>query len=230
MTDEEIIKQREKAEAYFRRHYPREVEKHLSDFGAYCVEQWLTGRHPRTSYHYLAADFLRSFAHRTRPCGDSSLDRSPGRLWFGPEADVELGLGRDSAELGRFIESSALRDPRLSERSRIILILFYEWGFNLKEIGDLLAVSESRTSQLLASALSQQKERIQAEVTRGETRARQPEESRAVSHQVQERPSLYRKANEIMERLRETEGERMGQTAIEEVSEALLGTFGLDTF
>ncbi len=232
MKDEEIMKKREQAEAFFRSRYPRETERHLSDFGAYCVEQWLTGRDPRTSYHFLAVDFLRSFAHRTRPCGDSSLDRSPGRISLFPEADVELRLGGDSAELGRFVESSSLRDPRLPERSRIVLILYYEWGFNLKEIGDLFRVSESRASQMLSAALLSQKERIQADDTSLIERQRQLREQEALSREIQERLRDDPKASEIMERIRSEKGAGVGSVQIEEILKTIeeIGTFTCESF
>lgn len=154
----------------------------------------------------------------------------PPRLRLDPEAGGLAQLGSDSAQLRRFEESSLLRDRRLQERERIVLILYYEWGFRLKEIGDLLAVSESRVSQMLDQTLRRQKERIQASDASLEERAGQPEKPRAIPRQVQERPSLYRKANEIVERLRQEDGVGVGQEKIQEVPEDLLGTFAFNTF
>jgi RNA polymerase sigma factor FliA len=41
----------------------------------------------------------------------------------------------------------------LPERERLIITLYYDAEMNLREIGSVLGVSESRTSQLLSQAL-----------------------------------------------------------------------------
>lgn len=64
----------------------------------------------------------------------------------------EHRIGRSSEDLKRFDESHLLRDPRLSKAHRMTLILYYEWGFDLKEIGDVMGVTESRASQFLKAA------------------------------------------------------------------------------
>lgn len=122
---------------------------------------WLSGRHPQTSYKYLGIDFLRKFGYSTGAHISSDLMSQPTR----DLSDTPLGefhkLASDSYELRRYDESSLLRDKRLSQKQRIVLILYYEWGFNLKEIGDVLGVSESRISQVHNKVLHEQKKRIQ---------------------------------------------------------------------
>lgn len=230
VNDEEIIKWKNSAEAYFKKAYPKLCEEHLSDFGAYCVEQWLSGRDPRTSREFLAIDYLRSFANCTRNGRLRFHASTAGAIPFGPETDVDERLGRDSHELGRFIESSALRDRRLSQKQRIVLILYYEWGLDLKEIGDVMGVSESRVSQVLAQALREQASRLQAADASLEERERQRRQQEALSREVQKRFGPDEKAQSILERIREEQRQRLAEREIEEVPQSLLGTFACSTF
>ncbi|MFW6094015.1 MAG: RNA polymerase sigma factor FliA [Pseudomonadota bacterium] len=70
-------------------------------------------------------------------------------------SDAEPGDGR---ELGAVLESAAFRDQLaeaidgLPERERLILSLYYDRELNLKEIGAVIGVSESRVSQLMSQA------------------------------------------------------------------------------
>jgi len=48
----------------------------------------------------------------------------------------------------------------LEEKDRIILSLYYEKEFTLKEIGYVLGISESRVCQLHGRALSRLKEKM----------------------------------------------------------------------
>ena len=69
---------------------------------------------------------------------------------------------------GRAIEESELRDAmrseigRLPEREQAILILYYEDGLTLAEIGDALGVTESRVSQIHTKAVLQLRSRLAA--------------------------------------------------------------------
>lgn len=210
--------------------YPKLAEEHVSEFGAYCVEQWLTGRHPQTAREFLAIDYLRSFANCTRNGRVRFHGSSRGRVSLGPKADVELGLGKNSFELGRFIESSALRDPRLSQRERIVLILSYEWGFSLKEIGDVLAVSESRVSQVLSTAMSDQKERIQKDSAPPNQRDLERKKQATISRKVQAEFSLDEKTERVLEKIRREAVNPMVQRAEPPVSEAILEAFAVNAF
>lgn len=126
----------------------------------------------------------------------------PTRVKDDPTTSRHLQFGSDSIELGRFVESSLLRDRRLSERERIVLVLHYEWGFNLKEIGDVLAVSESRASQVLTQALSSQKKRIQAADASEEERNRQCIEQETIPREIQTQSGVDGKTQSLMEKIR----------------------------
>jgi predicted DNA-binding protein YlxM (UPF0122 family) len=225
MNENEIIKKRSQAEAVYRSKWPSR-DQDVSDFGAYCVEQWLTGRHPETSYYFLGVDYLRSHAYRTGVRGSSDVLSQPTRISLYSEAGGHVQHGTDSFELGRFVESSALRDRRLSERERICLILYYEWKFDLKEIADLFSVSESRASQMLSQALRTQKKRIEAEVTSENERDRQQKEQRSLSREIQARLETDERAQGIVERIRGTKGTGMAESEIEEICNAKQADFG----
>lgn len=69
---------------------------------------------------------------------------------------------------GRALEESELRDAmrteisKLPEREQAILILYYEDGLTLSEIGDALGVTESRISQIHTKAVLQLRSRLAA--------------------------------------------------------------------
>ena len=51
---------------------------------------------------------------------------------------------------------------QLPERERLMMSLYYEQEFNLKEIGEVLGVSESRVSQLHSQAVARLRSRLRA--------------------------------------------------------------------
>ena len=108
--------------------------------------------------------------------------------------------------------------------------MYYEWEFNLKEIGDLLAVSESRASQLLDQAVSSQRQRIQAADASEEERERQRIEQKKVSREIQTRFGLCEKTERIMEKIRKKNGPRMVTDQGQEISEILLQSFAVTAF
>jgi RNA polymerase sigma factor for flagellar operon FliA len=54
----------------------------------------------------------------------------------------------------------------LPERERMVVTLYYDAELNLREIGEVLGVSESRTSQLMSQALARLRARLQELSTR----------------------------------------------------------------
>lgn len=149
---------------------------------------------------------------------------------LGPKACDISQFGTSSKQLGRFVESSLLRDRRLSERERIVLILYYEWEFNLKEIGDVLGVSECRASQLLTKAVRDQKERIQAEESRTQEGERQLRKPSSIPFEIQKRPSMDETPQRNLETICSKAIDRMGEGAVEEIPQALFAAFGVNAF
>ncbi len=66
----------------------------------------------------------------------------------------------DRATRQRFRERLAEVVSRLPERERMVVSLYYDKEMNLREIGALLGVSESRVSQLLGQAMIRMRARL----------------------------------------------------------------------
>jgi RNA polymerase sigma factor for flagellar operon FliA len=60
----------------------------------------------------------------------------------------------------------------LPEREKLLMALYYEEELNLKEIGEIMGVSESRVCQLHSQAVS----RIRSRLFGNESAARKPKE------------------------------------------------------
>lgn len=226
----DIQDKREQAEAYFRKIWPRLPPEDVSDFGAYCVEKWLSGRSTSTSYSHLGVDYLRKFKNRYGARGSSDLMAQPTRIKYDPTVGGLIQLGSDSFELRRFDESSLLRDRRLGQNERAILILLYEWELTEKEVGDVFGVSESRISQMLHKTMRSQKKRIQADAASGDERERQRKEQEKISRQVQDQRSLDKKTQRIMEKIREESGCGVGEVEESKIQDSVQESFAIYSF
>ena len=76
-----------------------------------------------------------------------STDESPEAF---EEIDENRGGPEAELEQAQDIEALASAIEKLPERSQQILALYYQEEMNLKEIGEILSVSESRISQILS--------------------------------------------------------------------------------
>ncbi|HNU19891.1 MAG TPA: RNA polymerase sigma factor FliA [Hydrogenophilus thermoluteolus] len=89
---------------------------------------------------------------------DDLIDEDQGRS--GAAHFLERHLGDDSANPEALAERRELQSriahaiTQLPEREQTVLALYYEHELNLKEIGAVLEVSESRVSQILSSAIA----------------------------------------------------------------------------
>jgi len=81
----------------------------------------------------------------------------------GLELESESLTGRPSEEFGAQAFKTALvkQIEHLPEREKLVLSLYYEEEMNLKEIGLILDVSESRVSQIHSQAAARLKSRMQ---------------------------------------------------------------------
>ena len=228
-----IFEKQKKAEAYFRKHWPKMSAEDVSDFGTYCVEKWLSNRRTKASFSQLGIDFLREFALRTGTRGSSDLMSQPTRVKDDPTSSGFSQLSAHSTQLRRFDESSLLRDRRLSREERIILILHYEWGFSLKEIGDLMAVSESRISQMLTKILSDQKKRIQKDGSYFEKSEGQPIQSSEIPSEIQTRSVNNESQKKVTTRVSTQKTETksaMGLFSVFKIQKTIFRTFRINTF
>jgi RNA polymerase sigma factor for flagellar operon FliA len=89
------------------------------------------------------------------PLDHVAMDNAP------VEADAHLQPGR-AMEEGELRDAMRSEISRLPEREQAILILYYEDGLTLAEIGDALGVTESRVSQIHTKAVLQLRSRLAA--------------------------------------------------------------------
>lgn len=87
------------------------------------------------------------------------------------EAFLDRHFTNDDANPIRLLEEKSLKEAlvlaieHLPEREKLVMALYYEQELNLKEIGEVLGVTESRVCQLHSQAVS----RLRAEVLGGKT-------------------------------------------------------------
>jgi RNA polymerase sigma factor for flagellar operon FliA len=77
------------------------------------------------------------------------------------EADAQIQPGR-AMEEGELRAAMRTEISKLPEREQAILILYYEDGLTLSEIGEALGVTESRISQIHTKAVLQLRSRLAA--------------------------------------------------------------------
>ena len=77
------------------------------------------------------------------------------------EANAQIQPGR-AMEEGELRDAMRTEISKLPEREQAILILYYEDGLTLSEIGDALGVTESRISQIHTKAVLQLRSRLAA--------------------------------------------------------------------
>ena len=103
---------------------------------------------PLDDYHRAVQD--------ASSCNLSSLDELPGAAEI---ADRGADPLRDTQD-AKFREALAAAIAELPERERLVMSLYYDDELNLKEIGAVLSVTESRVCQLHGQALVRLKARL----------------------------------------------------------------------
>ncbi len=76
------------------------------------------------------------------------------------EVSQPLANPSDSIQKDALKKSLALAIAQLPERERLVLALYYDEELNLKEIGEIIGVSESRVSQIHSQASSRLRARL----------------------------------------------------------------------
>ena len=106
-------------------------------------------------YHHMLADSMatRLFSLSQLESPDDQIDSNLQRSASEDPYD-ELQNGVFRAHLARAIE-------QLSEREQLVMSLYYDEELNLKEIGEVLGVSESRVSQIHSQAAHRLRARLQ---------------------------------------------------------------------
>jgi len=94
---------------------------------------------------------LFSFDDLTEGGDDSALESASGEI-SGPSDELQADMFRN--QLAGAIDT-------LPEREKLVLALYYDEELNLKEIGEILGVSESRVSQIHSQAALRLRARLQ---------------------------------------------------------------------
>lgn len=137
-NEKPLSKKKNEAEDYFRKRFTWLPGEDSEDFGSYCVEKWLSGRHTATSFEFLSIDYFREYGVRYGKRGSVDLMSQPTR---NHEADKPGGLDFLASKLRGCSRSPLLRNKNLLREERATLILTYEWGLSAEEIADVFGVS-----------------------------------------------------------------------------------------
>ena len=84
----------------------------------------------------------------------------------GEEDFLERHLTDDTSEPSKILEDEALRRilvqgiEALPEREKMMMALYYEQDLNLREIGEVMGVTESRVCQLHSQAVARLRARV----------------------------------------------------------------------
>ncbi len=97
----------------------------------------------------IALDEYQDIVRDAASCQMSSLDEVAGLADI-PGADADPGLELQDGALRKAVADAI---GALPERERLVMSLYYDDELNLKEIGSVLGVSESRACQLHGQAL-----------------------------------------------------------------------------
>lgn len=81
--------------------------------------------------------------------------------WHGISSQSETQKVAEAAELRQRVAQAIAQLP---ERERLVLNLYYDECLNLKEIGAVLSVSESRVSQIMSQATLRLRSRLESDM------------------------------------------------------------------
>jgi RNA polymerase sigma factor for flagellar operon FliA len=107
---------------------------------------------PLDQYHAILRDAMGGKLFSIDELGDS--------LESAGEESLAGGSPAEGVERTRFLGQLGSLIDRLPEREKLVLSLYYDEELNLKEIGEILSVSESRVSQLHSQALLRLRSRL----------------------------------------------------------------------
>ena len=142
-----------------------------NELGRYPTEEEISGRlnMPMTEFHDLV--------NQVRPVSLLSIDDQPTFSDSDKKSIANLLEGSKSGNPFNQLNVKVVKDvvakaiEELPERQRLVLSLYYFEDLNLKEIGQVLRVTESRVSQLHAQAVTRLRAKLAATIAAGELEA-----------------------------------------------------------
>jgi len=109
----------------------------------------------------MSLDEYNSILRDTAGCHVLSYDELNGDAWNSdPAVNAEEKGPLPELQKLRFKESLAEAIAALPERERLVMSLYYDDEFNLREIGEILGVSEARVCQIHGQALNRLRARM----------------------------------------------------------------------
>lgn len=123
----------------------------------------------------ISLEEFQNMTNETRPVNVLSIDEISFFNKIDKESSLKILETKES--LTSEINSKSIRRliqkaiGELPERQRMVLSLYYYEGFNLKKIGEILKVTESRVSQLHAQAVRRLKIKLSSRVTNQDLKA-----------------------------------------------------------
>lgn len=126
-------------------------------------------------YMSISLEEFQNMTTETRPVNMLSIDEVSFFNKIDKESSLKILETRES--LTSEINTKSIRRliqkaiEELPERQRMVLSLYYYEGFNLKKIGEILKVTESRVSQLHAQAVRRLKIKLSSRVTNQDLKA-----------------------------------------------------------
>ncbi len=142
-----------------------------NELGRYPTEEEVSSRlnMPMTEFHDLV--------NQVRPVSLLSIDDQPTFSDSDKKSIANLLEGAKSNSPFNQLNVKVVKDvvakaiEELPERQRLVLSLYYFEDLNLKEIGQVLRVTESRVSQLHAQAVTRLRAKLAATIAAGELEA-----------------------------------------------------------
>jgi len=132
--------------AHRRARFYRDIE---DDFAQYCLLRYLEGS--KATVEQLLVDFLRK--NYGRPKGRRNMTiKNTMSLSNSEEVLQQVSVNEHNSDFSKIMD-------KLEGVERTIAVLHFKWDFTLKEIGEVLDVSESRVSQLLSALNSKFRKR-----------------------------------------------------------------------
>ena len=170
----------------------------------------------------MAIDYFREFSNSTGTRGSSDIMCKELKRVEQQEFKDER-ICEDESRRGF---EQLIQLGNLISNEKAVCTLYYRYGYDLYEIGDIFGVSESRICQIKKRS----EERIQKGLSSKEQGTRKQEKCREISQKIQDKSFVRTATKIIQQELQNKERKRMGEKKIKKIQEEILGSFRINTF